>query len=422
MSTSDEKVWQTTAVQNLVRYRPSGTYFARFRVGGKLVWKSLKTATFSVAKQRLPDTLREHRSKLEVFAAFADGKMTVSDAADVYLHKVRASVSLKPRSKDYREMMIDFLRRSWPSLFATDVRKVTQRDCEAWLSRYQQQYAPSVVNNSIGTLRATFDQAIRTGARFNNPASGLSRMKIRQKRLELPSREEFLRFVDEIRNAGARQSKDCASLVCSLAYSEVRVGEAKHITWSDVNFTRHQLHVRGDPETATKNGETRYVPMIPELEQMLIELRAQRPNEPATATVMRVFECQNSMTHAAAKIGMKGITHHDLRHLFATICIESGVDIPTVIAVARAQRRRHVVHENVRTLASRPQLRAGPTGELPCRSLTNPADICERNRAGGSPVIFSYRPWLAGFPSCSVLTQIASMRQELDCKTPSNYS
>lgn len=138
MSASDEKVWQTTAIQNLVWYRPSGTYFARFRVGGKLVWKSLKTATFSVAKQRLPDALREHRSKLESFAAFPDGKMTVSDAADVYLHKVRASASLKPRSKDYREMMIDFIRRSWPSLFATDVRKVTQRDCEAWLSRYQQ--------------------------------------------------------------------------------------------------------------------------------------------------------------------------------------------------------------------------------------------------------------------------------------------
>jgi hypothetical protein len=67
MSASDEKVWQPTAVQNLVRYTPSGTYFARFRVGGKLVWKSLKTATFSVAKQRLPDTLRDHRSKIESF-------------------------------------------------------------------------------------------------------------------------------------------------------------------------------------------------------------------------------------------------------------------------------------------------------------------------------------------------------------------
>ena len=28
--------------------------------------------------------------------------------------------------------------------------------------------------------------------------------------------------------------------------------------------------------------------------------------------------------------GMARITHHDLRHLFATRCIESGVDIPTV--------------------------------------------------------------------------------------------
>jgi hypothetical protein len=27
---------------------------------------------------------------------------------------------------------------------------------------------------------------------------------------------------------------------------------------------------------------------------------------------------------------MARITHHDLRHLFATRCIESGVDIPTV--------------------------------------------------------------------------------------------
>ena len=36
------------------------------------------------------------------------------------------------------------------------------------------------------------------------------------------------------------------------------------------------------------------------------------------------------MDSAAKKVGMKRITHHDLRHLFATRCIESGVDIPTV--------------------------------------------------------------------------------------------
>jgi integrase len=294
------------------------------------VWKSLETTVFSVAKQRLPDTMREHRAKLESVTAVAIGKMTVGDATRVYLEKVRASVSLKPRSKDYREMMIDFINRSWPALSGTDVRKVSERDCQDWLVRFQKQYAPSVVNNAIGTLRAVFAEAVDSGARFGNPAANLSRMRVRAKRLELPSRDEFLRFVEEIRTAGARQSKDCANLVRFLAYSGLRIGEAKYVTWGDASFARHQLHVRGDPETATKNGETRYVPMIPELEQMLNELRKERRDEPPTATVMRVFECQNSMTHAASKIGMKRITHHDLRHLFATICIESGVDIPTV--------------------------------------------------------------------------------------------
>ncbi|MBA3832035.1 MAG: site-specific integrase [Chthoniobacterales bacterium] len=256
--------------------------------------------------------------------------MTMADASEVYLRKVRASASLKTRSKDYREMMIDFIKRSWPALMEMDVRKVSDRDCENWLTRYQQQYAPTVVNNSIGTLRAVFDEAISTGARFNNPASGLSRVKVKQKRLQLPSRQEFLRFVEEIRTAGARQSKDCANLVRFLAYSGVRIGEARYVTWADVNLAQGEMHVRGDPITATKNGETRYVPMISELEQMLSELRNERPNDSSASTVMRVFECQNSMTHAAAKIGMKRITHHDLRHLFATICIESGVDIPTV--------------------------------------------------------------------------------------------
>jgi integrase len=40
--------------------------------------------------------------------------------------------------------------------------------------------------------------------------------------------------------------------------------------------------------------------------------------------------CQKAMNRAAKVIGMRRITHHDLRHLFATRCIESGVDIPTV--------------------------------------------------------------------------------------------
>lgn len=45
---------------------------------------------------------------------------------------------------------------------------------------------------------------------------------------------------------------------------------------------------------------------------------------------MTVRECQKSMENACKRLGIPRITHHDLRHLFATRCIESGVDVPTV--------------------------------------------------------------------------------------------
>jgi integrase len=46
---------------------------------------------------------------------------------------------------------------------------------------------------------------------------------------------------------------------------------------------------------------------------------------------MRVFECRKSIDRACVLVGGKRITHHDLRHSFATRCIEQGADIPTVL-------------------------------------------------------------------------------------------
>src|SRR5437764_9809685 len=89
---SDEKVWQPTAVQNLVRYAPSGTYSARFRVGEKFVWNSLKTATFPSRNNDCPTHCAntvEDRIVDRVCRREDDG----GNAADVYLQKIRASIS-----------------------------------------------------------------------------------------------------------------------------------------------------------------------------------------------------------------------------------------------------------------------------------------------------------------------------------------
>jgi hypothetical protein len=52
-SSKTAKLWQKPQFSNLIRYKPSGTYFARVRVKGKLIRKTLKTDVLSVAKLRL---------------------------------------------------------------------------------------------------------------------------------------------------------------------------------------------------------------------------------------------------------------------------------------------------------------------------------------------------------------------------------
>ena len=99
MLNGKEPLWESTSIQNLLRYRRSGTYFARFQVGGRRIRQSLETTVFSVAKQRLPEKIRDYRSRYKSSQAFAVGKMTVGDAVEVYVQKARADVSLKPRSR-----------------------------------------------------------------------------------------------------------------------------------------------------------------------------------------------------------------------------------------------------------------------------------------------------------------------------------
>ena len=41
-------------------------------------------------------------------------------------------------------------------------------------------------------------------------------------------------------------------------------------------------------------------------------------------------ECKRSLDAACERAGVPHLSHHDFRHLFATRCIQSGVDLPTV--------------------------------------------------------------------------------------------
>src|SRR5580700_1345654 len=103
------RFWQKTSYANLIRYVPSGMYFCRVRVHGKLIVKSLKTDVLSVAKLRLSDKEKEFRQKARHQEAIQRGRgqMTFSEALEIYRTRLNSEPDLKSKSKDYYQQRID---------------------------------------------------------------------------------------------------------------------------------------------------------------------------------------------------------------------------------------------------------------------------------------------------------------------------
>jgi integrase len=327
--TDKKSAWQKTQVSNLVRYTRSSIYFARIRVRGKLIRKSLKTKVFTVAQVKLADFAKEQRSVAEMHGAVT-GKMTCGEALAIYEKRLAENTRLKPGAKIYRHKTINALIKSWPGLKERELKAISQTECLTWVKKFHAAYSVSVFNNTVDTLRHILEVGVQEGARYGNPASAIKKARVMQRELTLPENKNFLKMVRIVENGGGRFSRPCANLIRFLAFGGFRKGEAADIVWGDCDFAKGEIVVRGDAKTGTKNWSVRRVPMIQDMKHLLQHLKAERPNESADMPVMRVRECQKAMDRAAEKLKIHRITHHDLRHLFATRCIESGVDIPTV--------------------------------------------------------------------------------------------
>ena len=88
-NSAPEQTWKRCG-ENLVKYTPSGTYYVRVRVAGKLHVKSLETPVLMVARQRLSDEIHKLRARAASVMAVRTGKMRVADAVAIYRERLEA--------------------------------------------------------------------------------------------------------------------------------------------------------------------------------------------------------------------------------------------------------------------------------------------------------------------------------------------
>lgn len=331
MHLSKDGKWRSfPKVPHLLQYVSNGNYYGRIKLDGRIVRESLGTSVWTVAKLKLTDFLKNSRE-----ARCTTVLPRFGDVVVVFKRELDDDVVLKPGSKSYRRVCLRKIEMSWPELSSLRLGEITEQGCKDWAGRLNGTISSHFFNNTVSTLKMVLSLGIRNHAQnggelMKNPALALKKVRVKPKELHLPESGQFKMLVAALRKDGKIRGPRVADMVEFLAYGGMRVrSEARNVKWADVDWERKEIIVRGHEETGTKNGDIRRVPMLPDMENLLHRLKGEL-GAVGTERIVQVGSCNEALARGCKTVGISKITHHDLRHLFATRCIEAGVDIPTV--------------------------------------------------------------------------------------------
>lgn len=308
-----QKKWNPTRIRSVVRYA-SGMYYLRTQVGGKRVMRSLGTKKESEAAKRAPRMIERLQAEAAGLATLEGAAVwTVEQAATAW-------VEAKAREPGIKSRTARFYRFSVPSLGALlgrPLRKVSRADVDAWWSDLCGRVSASRANGARIVLRGAVRDAMEAGWLASDPTVRTRGARPKAARPQVPTAEEFRAMLAGIASRG-RGHEQTAAFCAVLGYAGLRVSEARALEWRDVR--QDFLTVRGGAE-GTKNSQWRDVPIVAALRPWLDSLRAR-----AHGSTGPVFE----VADARKALRPYGVTHHTLRHAFATRALESGVDVRTV--------------------------------------------------------------------------------------------
>lgn len=216
-------------------------------------------------------------------------------------------IGKKPRTQDYYRETVATIRRRWPPRPDMDPKLIAEQDLKTFAI-------------AIAGLSATRFNMILTALQAVAPAAKcLRRRTVEVKERPILSQLEFSRLLNEL---DKRPRSHGGLVIRFLAHTGLRINEARRLKWGDVRETFILA-----PGRNAKNGRPRLIPFVNGIRGVLDELKRTGKKREA---ILPQSECKRALKTACVRAGVPRLSHHDFRHLFATRCIQSGVDLPTV--------------------------------------------------------------------------------------------
>ena len=333
-----------------IRKRKDGRWEGRYTAGhdpetGKAIYKNVLGRSQAEVKEKLKQAIGEAQA-LDVTKV---GKYTVGEWMEVWFQDY-AKIKVRPSShQTYQGYIHNHIR---PNIGDIPLEKLTSLDLQKFykkllttgrVDRVEATGQPKglsakTVRNIHQILSSALKLAQEQRLILSNPAEGCALPRVEHQEMKTLTTVQLASFFREARDSG----------VFELYYLELatglRRGELLGLKWEDVDLARGDLRVcrqisriNGEVVEAplkTKNAY-RTLPLAEDTVSVLKEQRRKVGNSPW------VFPSPNGgpispdsvlhMLHRVLKrAGLPKVRFHDLRHTFATLALQNGVDVKTV--------------------------------------------------------------------------------------------
>ena len=332
-----------------IRKRKDGRWEGRYVVGrdpdtGKMITKNVLGKTQAEVKEKLKKAI-ENSKQLDYTK---EGKYTVGQWLDEWF-EAYAKVKVRPSSHQTYKGYID--NHIKPNIGDIPIEKLTSLTLQKFykklltegrVPRIESEKQPKglsakTVRNINQVISSAMDMAVKHKLILSNPTEGCELPKVEHREMHTIHAEQLGAFLREAKESG----------VYELYYLDLatglRRGELLGLKWEDVDMDHGVIHVRR--QVARVNGDVKEVPLktknsyrnisiSKDAVDMLTEMEKHKTCEyvfsSATGGPISPDSVRHMLHRVLKRAGLPAVRFHDLRHTFATLALQNGVDIKTV--------------------------------------------------------------------------------------------
>ena len=241
-----------------------------------------------------------------------------------------------------------------PELGKVPLNQLSQKDLQQFYTRLKkggrlirtEQFGPGLSDSMVRgchiTCRAALEKAVQEGMIRSNPSASCKLPPKRGREMQVLGREELQRFFLQA------QAESCFELFLLDLCTGLRRGELLALQWGDLDFdtgtltvekqvyaVKGQLHL-SVPKT---KASIRRLVLPPGVVEVLREYRRgvdsrwMFPSPIKEDTPLSPGAARRRLQCILERAGCKHIRFHDLRHTFATLSLENGMDVKTLSAM-----------------------------------------------------------------------------------------